>query len=334
MSTVPDQAARLRALVEQATRNLPARADAAPAAPVAPPAAGGGTAQAAAARRCRVIAVASGKGGVGKTTIALNTALCLAAEGVETLLMDGDLGLGNADVLCGLAPGPHLGHVVDGSRTLDEVAVRIVPRMTLVPCGSGVAGLADLGEEARGRLLGALAELERRTTALVIDCGAGIGRGVLDLVSQADLALVVTTPEPTAIADAYALIKCAVGGEAGRGESGVGGVALVVNQAQDVREGRAVFARVKAVCDRFLALDLPLAGVILKDEAVGRAVRARRPLTLMSPGSRAACDVRDLSGFVMGRMRGGVVWRGGGEGLAQRLWRAVCGRAAERAREI
>jgi len=267
-----DQATRLRALVEAS-------------APGAPPGS--------APRRTRTIAIASGKGGVGKSNLAVNLAVALAQSGARVALLDADLGLANADLLCGLPVGPNLAHLLDGRATLADIARAPIPNFTLVPGCSGIAAHADLDPPRRRRLAGALDEIERAHDAVLLDCGAGIGPSVMWLMSEADRTLVVTTPEPTAIADAYALIKsAALVRPAGQGANW----SLVVNQAESRDQARAVHARFSAVCDRFLALEVPFAGWIPADRAVPDAVRARKPFTLESPRCPAAREVRNLSG--------------------------------------
>lgn len=244
------------------------------------------------ARRATTIAIASGKGGVGKTTLAVNLALALADAGVHTVLLDGDLGMANADLLLGVTAPRHLGHALDGKAGAIELLTPVDTGLHLVAGGSGLAQLADLNAAQRQRLLQVVGEIESRSHALVIDCGAGIGPGVLDLVAAADEALIVTTPEPTAIADAYGLIKSLVR----RGSSGgPPACSLFVNEAKDEREARSVHERVASVCHRFLMFPLPLAGWSPADPLVSKAVRARTPLVRYARRSPAATAVATLA---------------------------------------
>ncbi len=272
-----DQADRLRSLVHELAAD-PARADAGDPTP----------------HTARVIAVASGKGGVGKTNISVNVALAMAQSGWNTTLLDGDLGLGNADLMLGLAPRRHLGHVLDGRHSLDEVVVPVASRLRLVPGASGIARLADLDEGSFRRLLGILRSLETTSQVLIIDCGAGIGSGVLSLVASADVAVIVTTPEPTAIADSYALVKCLVG-SAENSPNGAVRLGLVINQAHSDGEGRGVHARVAGACEKFLRCPLPLLGIVPTDAHFAHAVRDRRPLIELHARSSGARAIRDLS---------------------------------------
>ncbi len=320
-----DQASRLRAMVNSAEAapagvNSEAAGAAAPAAaPPAPPKA---------PRRVWTIAIASGKGGVGKTNVAVNLAIALAEGGLTTTLLDGDLGLANADLLLGLRAGPHLGDVLSGDRTIDQICVRVAPRLTLVPGGSGIARMADLDDRKRHVLRQVVERLEQRSQVLLLDCGAGIGSGVLTMIAGADHCYVVTTSEPTSIADAYALIKCAVGSALAAGQPKPS-LSLLVNQVNDREEGRRVHARIAAVCDRFLGYSLPLAGIIEHDERVRIAVRERRPFLVSSPKSPATRSVRNLSGFLIQQLGGAAPAEPSDSGSLSKLLRTLGVRRGE-----
>ncbi len=298
MTALSDQATRLRALALGAE-------------PVAR-----------AARRAHVIAVASGKGGVGKTNIAVNLAIALADSLHETVLIDGDFGLGNADMLCGLSPSRHVGAVVDGRRSLEEIAVQYRPRLRLVPCGSGVASLADLDSASRRRFMEAFAQVERSAEVLILDCGAGLGAVVLDLLALADTTLIVTTPEPTSIADAYGVIKTLMTREP---RPLPRSIRLVVNQASGRKEAVAVHARMAAVCDRFLGFGLLFAGMVSLDARVPQSVRMRRPLLVAHPRSEASRDVRSLSVCLERDVLREATACRSERGLLERLWNLVGG---------
>lgn len=262
------------------------------------------------ARRATTLAIASGKGGVGKTTLAVNLALSLADLDVATILLDGDLGLANADLLLNAVPRRHLGHAIEGGVGVDDLLTPVSPRLHLVAGGSGLAHMADMGPLERGRLLAIAGQLEARARALVIDCGAGIGAGVLDLLQASNHGLIVATPEPPAVADAYGLIKALVR----RATGAHPGLWLVVNQAGDAVEAQEVHARMAAVCARFLGVPLGLAGWIPLDREVGKAVRARQPLVVRAPKSAAAGSVRALAVRVKSDMVGAVGAEASGQG--------------------
>jgi len=283
---VRDQAARLRALV--------ADADADPSRPDPPCAASAQQPLSPDTAAPAIITVASGKGGVGKTNLCVNLSIAFARAGRRTTLLDGDLGLANADVVSGARTVGHIGHVLDGRRALEDVLVEAPGGFRLAPGAAGVASLAELPADAHDRIVRRLSSLERGTDLILIDCGAGIGAGVLAFVRAADIAVVVATPEPTSITDAYALIKCALaqgGGEARGQWSAVPtcvAPALLVNQARGEEEAMDVHRRIAGACRRFLNTPLPLAGWAPLDDCVPLAVRARTPFLLANPRSRVS----------------------------------------------
>ncbi|MCA9310836.1 MAG: MinD/ParA family protein [Phycisphaerales bacterium] len=269
------------------------------------------------ARRACVIAVASGKGGVGKTSLSVNLAATLALRGCRTVLVDGDLGLANADVLCGTLAVDHLGHVLDGQMTLDDIQVEVAPGFALVPGGSGIARLADLSATERLRILDAMDDLRLGCDALLMDCGAGIGSAVLSLAASSDLLLVVTTPEPTAIADAYALIKALVLGPCVE-ERHRPGIGLIVNQVNGASDASFVHRRIASVAERFLSFSPELVGRVSSDRAVREAARHQRPFALYERRAKASRDVARLAAALERRLKivrsasrpeGGKLWR-------------------------
>jgi flagellar biosynthesis protein FlhG len=312
-----DQASRLRSMVI----NLPApgatRGTATPKDPL-PEAASGDAhqrARAGAVRTCPVVAITSGKGGVGKTSTCVNLAIALAKRRVRATLVDADLGLANADVLCGLTPTTRLDSVVDFGRddsgryrrwrdqprSLTQISVDAPGGFRLVPGSVGIMRMANLPATQRDHLLAGLVELERDSDVVLIDTGAGLSDGVTSFAAAADLAVVIATPEPTSIADAYAMIKCvsqlrAPARGAGREPEGAPPrLALLVNQATTPAEGQAVHARIAATCRRFLGMELPLLGVLAHDPAVSQAVKSRTPVLMAAPTSRIAKDLTTLS---------------------------------------
>ena len=253
------------------------------------------------------IAVASGKGGVGKTNITMNLAAVLASMGYRVTVLDADLGTANADVLCGLTPSARLDHVLtpggmacgDGAhRSLRDILLDAPGGFRLLPGSAGISRMADLSAAERRRLFDELAEIDHDTDVLLIDTAAGVGRSVTAFLDAADICLVVATPEPTAITDAYALIKCASSTEM-RSQNLPEHSAkiprplfrIIVNQAQDQQEARRVFTRLRAVSTRFLGVELALAGWIAQDVRVPEAVRARCLFALRSPTSEASRNI-------------------------------------------
>ncbi|MBI1190840.1 MAG: P-loop NTPase [Tepidisphaera sp.] len=296
----PDQASRLRAMVQSvygpgvavvtyAERARFAREEKPEipraSAPPAPP-----------SRSVPLIAVTSGKGGVGKTSVSVNLAVALSKLGRRISLLDADLGLANADLLCGMNPVNRLDAAIDPSRTdgvasraLSQIAVDAPGGFKLVPGSAGLARMANLSHSQRAALLQGLIDLESFSDAVLVDTGAGLSEQVTAFVAAADLALVVVSPDPTSIADAYAMIKCV-----SRMPSPPK-FALVVNMAESEDEGFEVHKRMSATCSRFLGFGVPLFGVVRRDAAAQEAVRARVPVMVGTPRARSSRDIERIA---------------------------------------
>jgi flagellar biosynthesis protein FlhG len=252
----------------------------------------------------RVIAVTSGKGGVGKTNLTANLAVLAARRGKRVLIIDGDLGLANVEIVFGLKPRHHVGSLLDGSRAFDEVLVEGPSGVCILPGGSGEQSLSNLAGEAKLRLCAALDQVEDRFDLVLVDSGAGIGDNVLFFVGAAQEALLVVSPEPTSIIDAYAVVKVL------SQQAGVGHFHVVVNPVVDELQAREVFPKLTTVTSRFLAASVKQLGYIPRDENLHRAVRAQRPLVEMfphSPAGRAMQVLADtlLSAPAPARLAGG-----------------------------
>lgn len=239
--------------------------------------------------RIRSIALTSGKGGVGKTSIATNLAIAFARQGRRVLLVDGDLSLANVDLLLGVVPQKNLGDVIFGRASIEEVVLKTVDGVLLLPSASGVDELADLDDFRRERLLRELARLENSVELILLDTGSGIGRQTIHFARAADDVVVVTTPEPTAFSDAYATLKVLSQGRL------LGRPGIVVNMAATPEEGRETERRIRLVAERFLHLKPEYLGHILLDPSVGRAVRQQQPLLKAFPRSPAAAGIEALA---------------------------------------
>lgn len=240
-------------------------------------------------RKAQTIAITSGKGGVGKTNLSVNLAATLAGMKRRVALLDADLGCANADILCNVQPRFNLAHVVAGQRSLAEVITPVPAGFSLIPGASGLAKMADLSEADRRRIVADLDLLSDSTDCLIIDTGAGIGRNVLSFTSSADHVVVVTTPEPTAITDAYAVMKVLV--RCGTAANG-GKISVMVNMTKSRDEARQVFDRIAGVARQFLKVDVAFAGYVVSDTAVQQAVRKRAPFVVQYPHSAAAACVQ------------------------------------------
>ncbi len=247
-------------------------------------------------RQTHTIAVTSGKGGVGKSNIALNLSILLSAAGNRVALLDADFGLANLDVLVDAPVRANLAHVVAGQRRLSEVVIDLPCGVQLAPGASGLAQMANLNEFQRSNLLNELAGLEEENDVIVVDTGAGIGKNVITFAGGADTVLVVATPEPTSITDAYAVIK--VLHQAGCQAR----VSVLVNFAADRTEARATYNRIATVAREFLGVALFDAGYVLTDAKVALAVRKRQPFVLAYPRCQAS---RCLAALATKLCRGG-----------------------------
>lgn len=257
-------------------------------------------AHATAPRLARTIAIGSGKGGVGKSTVALGLAWAAAERGVKTALVDADLGLANQDILCGVQPLRTAADWLAGRAPLAECFSRIAPRLWLLPGASGVARMADLEQPQRERLLAGLTRVAAHVDLMIVDLGAGLGAGTLDIAAAADRLLVVCTPEPTSLADSYGLIKsCARRGRTER-------VSLVMNMVRDADAAEHAAQRLASTAARFLKVDIERVGTIADDAAVRASVSLRRPLLAHAPQSPAARAVREVEGRVNGVERAGT----------------------------
>jgi flagellar biosynthesis protein FlhG len=239
--------------------------------------------------RARVIAVSSGKGGVGKTNICVNVGIALASLGKDVVVFDVDIGLANADVVLGVRPQYDLRRVLVGEVDARSALTPAPGGIRLLAGSAGVRTVSDLEESQLGFLVSCFEELTYANDFVLIDTGAGITRNVVHFAAAADEVIVVTTPEPTAMTDGYAMIKTV------SREKGYGRIRLVCNQAADRLEAGRVCARIREVCLRFLDLEIEILGYVLADERVPRAVRRRRPFVLEYPNCPASDCVMTLA---------------------------------------
>jgi flagellar biosynthesis protein FlhG len=267
----------------------------------------------------QVIAVTSGKGGVGKSTITANLSVALAQQGARVLALDGDLGLANLDQMFGVVPRYNLQDVVESTRTIDEVLVVGPAKVNILPGCSGRYDMANLTEEQRLGLFSAVDTLEDRFDVLIVDTGAGIGSNAVSFAAGAQEVIVVTTPEPTAIRDAFAMIK--VLGSRCRVRS----VKLLPNQVTGAAEAAMVHQKLQDLAERFFDMQVELLGHVVIDGAATKSIRAGQPLLLHYPRSPAARCLASVARRLMKSNRstevtGGIqfFWRRllGGEGVA------------------
>ncbi len=229
----------------------------------------------------KIIAIASGKGGVGKSTLSVNLAIAIAKAGHKVLIFDGDLGLANINVLLGIIPKYNLYHVVKGHKSLKDIIIQTQDGVDIIAGASGYSQLANLNDAQRNNLIKGFADLENYDY-MIIDTGAGISSNVIGLVMPADEVIVVTTPEPTAITDSYGLIKSIVS------QTKEKNLKIMVNRVRSAIEGKKVADRVIDISSQFLEVQVENLGFIFQDEEVERSIREQKPYIINSPRSKAA----------------------------------------------
>ncbi len=255
-------------------------------------------------RQTRTIALASGKGGVGKSNIAVNLSILLSAAGQRVALVDADLGLANIDVLLDVDVRANLSHVIAGKRKLADVIIDLPSGVQFIPGANGLGGLANLSAFQRAQLMNDLTVLEGDNDIIMVDCAAGIGPDVLQFATNADDVLVITTPEPTAITDAYAMVKML------SQNNYDGRVSLLINQVASRQQARETYQRISGVAKQFLNQRTLDAGYVLSDMKVREAVARREPFVLAYPRCSASRCLAALAnklsagGRLVGRREG------------------------------
>jgi flagellar biosynthesis protein FlhG len=237
----------------------------------------------------RVIGITGGKGGVGKTTIAINMATAMAQMGRRVLLLDGDLGLANVDVLLGIAPRLNLGHVINGERSLEDVIVEVPQGFGIIPAASGVERLVTLSDAEHAGLVRAFSSLGRGVDTLIVDTAAGISPAVLQLLRACQHVVLAVCDEPASVTDAYAMVKVL------SRSHGVNRFHIVASMVRERGAGENIFRTLTRVAGRFLDVTLEFAGEIPDDPLLRRAIREQRPVVDAYPSSPSAKALKQLS---------------------------------------
>jgi flagellar biosynthesis protein FlhG len=250
-------------------------------------------------RDSRIVAVASGKGGVGKTWFSITLAHALARRGRRVLLFDGDLGLANVDIQLGLMPKTDLGAVIGGAMQLQAAVQGHAEGFDILAGRSGSGALAGIDPVELERMLEALRDAAASYDYVIIDLGAGLGRAVRRMTSFADTALVVATEEPTSLTDAYAVLKLLAADKDARNRPPAGtwvpDTWVIVNQCSSRQAGERTFATLAKACNAFLGREPRLGGIIRRDDRVRETIRRQTPLLVRHPGSAAAEDVEAVA---------------------------------------
>jgi flagellar biosynthesis protein FlhG len=256
-------------------------------------------------RQARVLAVTSGKGGVGKTGTSVNLAIALATRGKNVVVLDADLGLANVEVLLGLNSLYNLQHVIHGERTMSEILAEGPGGIKVIPGSSGIAKLADLGPKARQRVIDGLQELQGSADFIIIDTMAGISQNAAGFAAAADEVLLVVTPEPSSIVDAYAMVKTI------RMMRHDALFNLVVNMAANDHQARAVAGKLVTVSQQYLGLKLHYLGYIPRDPHVSHGVMQAVPFIVKYPAAPASKAIESLATTLLSQRGAGAARAGG-----------------------
>lgn len=237
----------------------------------------------------KIFTITSGKGGVGKTNITVNLALALSELGKKVIILDADLGLSNIEVLLGTAPRYTLGDIIYNNKNIFDVITTGPNNVRFISGGTGADVLIKLNKEVLDRFILNIGMLDKIADIIFIDTGAGLSDNVISFVMAADEVILVTTPEPTALTDAYALIKTVIARDKNKK------INLIVNRAEDEKEATDVTKKISLVTRRFLGVELNPLGYVVQDQAVIKSVKQQNPFYIKYPGSNASRNIKDIS---------------------------------------
>lgn len=240
-------------------------------------------------RHSRVVVISSGKGGVGKSTLALNLSINLCTRGMKIILMDADMGLANLDVMLGLVSKYNIYHLLQEKKTMEDITISGPEGLKIIPGGSGISELANLKDTELKRILVELRKLDGAYDYMIIDTGAGISKMVINFLLAAEDIIVITTPEPTAITDAYSLVKNAAK------NSFTGNIYLVVNKVANDSEGIMVAEKFKLVCQKFLSCEIKPLGHIVNESLIGEGIRRQKAFVQIYPRSTATRNINTIA---------------------------------------
>lgn len=251
-------------------------------------------------RSARVIAITSGKGGVGKSNIALNLALDFIKANKRVIIIDADMGLANIEILLGVVPKYNLLDVIEGNKIITEIITEVDGGLKFISGGSGVNGINNLSKDRLNYFTQNLSLLDKMFDIIIIDTGAGIADSVMKFLSIADDIILVTTPEPTSITDAYALLKIFSNGCMSDENSEIG---LLVNKVNKDNEGLLIYDKINKVTDKFLNLKLNYLGVLPYDQSLGKAVIRQTPFLVDNPKSNISKHLNDITSKILGEVK-------------------------------
>lgn len=239
--------------------------------------------------RTRTISITSGKGGVGKTTLVANLALSLSQKGKKVLILDGDLGMANVDILFGVKTQGNIHDIISGRKEMKDILLEVAKDVFLIPGGSGVVDFNHMNHFERRAMLEAVSSMPMGFDYLLIDTAPGIADNVLFLNSAAQTVSVVITPDPASFADAYALIKVL------NQQNKVNRFSIICNQVRDEQEGLSLYQRFNDVVNRFLYIGLDYWGSIPNDVVLKKAIQMQRLIVRQDPGAESSKAIRQIS---------------------------------------
>ena len=237
----------------------------------------------------RVIAVTSGKGGVGKTNLSVNIGIALSQMGRRVVLMDADMGLANVDILLGVYPNFNLSHLLSGEKTLDEIMIDGPSGLRVIPGASGIQKMSELTATEQASVIHAFSESDQDIDVLIVDTAAGISSSVVNFARASQEIIVVVCDEPTSLTDAYAFIKLL------NRDYGLSNFHVITNMVQTVQQGHALFQKLSKVTDRSLDVTLRVAGAVPYDEYLRKSVQKQNPVVTGFPRSKAALALKTIA---------------------------------------
>ncbi|MGD0959023.1 MAG: MinD/ParA family protein [Methylomonas sp.] len=237
----------------------------------------------------RVLAVTSGKGGVGKTNLSVNLGVAFAKAGRQTAILDADMGLANVDILLGIFPKFNLSHVLTGEKSLKEIMMTGPAGLRIIPASSGIQRMTELNNAEQAGLIRAFSEMDNELDILIVDTAAGISASVVNFARACQEIVVVVCDEPTSLADAYAYIKLL------NRDFNLNNFHIITNMVQSAEHGENLFNKLCKVTDRYLDVSLQFVGAVPQDEFLKKAVQKQQPVVEAFPQSKSALAIKNLA---------------------------------------